>query len=321
MYEAFRCIRNVCAHGKSGSVSYFQIEHLWSFIQDNYTKFVINGSKQGIIQMIEDHYNTSLTAVGADPTYIINNIVIGIKNDEMKELLEEFYQMCIKEKPYGDEFSNQWRQIEVWDKLMRETNNEIQESVINFMKECHAERIDDFITRYPETKDLFLDDALFVRRLWKDTIFNNWDDRKEGTWIILDKIIDMVPELEKDDFNKAFYKYIGKSFPNGRKDILLKTDYFTRLKKFLFSSETYDYPVTYDHANMNVGYMISFLKEFGFDKESVTIINSLIGRMQFGSFMDSIHYYLKKDNNWDEYRKILSEESISDNSVKFETES
>ena len=43
--------------------------------------------------MIEDHYNTSLTAVGADPTYIINNIVIGIKNDEMKELLEEFYQM------------------------------------------------------------------------------------------------------------------------------------------------------------------------------------------------------------------------------------
>lgn len=104
--------------------------------------------------MIEDHYNTSLTAVGADPTYIINNIVIGIKNDEMKELLEEFYQMCINEKPYGDEFSNQWRQIEVWDKLMRETNNEIQESVINFMKECHSERIDDFITRYPETKDL-----------------------------------------------------------------------------------------------------------------------------------------------------------------------
>ena len=98
MYDSFRCIRNICAHGKSGSISYYQIEHLWGFIQDNYTKFVINGSKQGIIKMIEDHYNTSLTAVGEDPTYIIDNIVVGIKNDEMKDLLEELYQMCVTEK-------------------------------------------------------------------------------------------------------------------------------------------------------------------------------------------------------------------------------
>lgn len=321
IYESFRCIRNICAHGKSGSISYYQIEHLWSFIQDNYTKFVINGSKQGILQMIEDHYNTSLTAVGTDPTYIINNIMIGIKNDEMTELLKALHQMCIDEKPYGDEFSNQWRQIEIWDKLMKRTNKEIQESVINFMKECLAERIDDFITRYPETKDMFLEDELFVRRLWKDTIFNNWDNRKEGTWIILDKIIDMVPELEKGDFNKAFYKYIGKRFPKEKKEILLKTDYFSRLKDYLFSSETYDYPLTYDNANTNVGYMISYLKVFGFDKETVTIINSIIGRMQYGSFMDAIHRYLKQDNNWDEYRKILEENSISDNSLKFETES
>lgn len=94
--------------------------------------------------------------------------------------------------------------------------------------------MDDFITRYPEAKDLFLGDELFVRRHWKDTIFNNWNDRKEGTWIILDKIIDMVPELEKDDFNKVFYKYIGKRFQKERKEILLKINYFTRLKDSFF---------------------------------------------------------------------------------------
>lgn len=42
--------------------------------------------------------------------------------------------------------------------------------------------------------------------------------------------------------------------------------------------------------------------------------------MQIGSFMDSIHYYLKQDNKWDEYRRILLEESIRDNSAKFKTE-
>ncbi|MDD3401840.1 MAG: hypothetical protein PHQ72_00590 [Hespellia sp.] len=320
IYEAFRCIRNTCAHGKAGIVSYFQVEHLWSFIQDNYTKFVINGSKQGIIQMIADHYNTSLTAVGSDPTYIINNIKIGIKNDEMNDLLESLYQMCVDEKPFGNGFSNQWRQIEIWDKLMRETNNEIQDSIIYFMKNNHVEEIDNFITRYPESSDLFLGDEFFVRKLWKDIIFKNWDNENEGTWIILDKIINMVPDVEKPGFNKQFYKFIGKSFPKDKTEIFAKTDYFVRLKRDLFAMETYEYPVTFDNANMNARYMISYLKEFGFDKESVIVINSIIAKMQYGSFIDAIHSYLKKDNNWDEYRRILLEASIDDNSIKFENE-
>lgn len=318
IYEAFRCIRNICAHGKSGNVSYYQIEHLWSFIQDNYTNFVINGSKQGMIKMIEDHYNTSLTAVGTESTYIIENIKIGIKIDEMKDFLEALYRMCIDEKPYGDEFSNEWRQIEIWDKLMKETTQEIQEAIISFMKACHADRIDNFITRYPETKDMFLADEQFVRRLWKDIIFSNWSKSKDGTWIILDKIIDMIPEMEKEDFNREFYKYIGKNFPVDRKEILSKTDYFTRLKKSLFSPDVYKYPFTYENANKNVSYMISYVKEFGFDKENVTIINALIGKEEYGRFIDFIYRYLEQDDNWDEYRRILSEESIDDNSEKFE---
>lgn len=318
IYEAFRCISNICAHGKSGNVSYYQIEHLWSFIQDNYTNFVINGSKQGMIKMIEDHYNTSLTAVGTDSTYIIENIKIGIKIDEMKDFLEALYRMCIDEKPYGDEFSNEWRQIEIWDKLMKETTQEIQEAIISFMKACHADRIDNFITRYPETKDMFLADEQFVRRLWKDIIFSNWSKSKDGTRIILDKIIDMIPEREKEDFNREFYKYIGKNFPVDRKEILSKTDYFTRLKKRLFPPDVYKYPFTYENANENVSYMISYVKEFGFDKENVTIINALIGKEEYGRFIDFIYQYLEQDDNWDEYRRILSEESIDDNSEKFE---
>ena len=320
IYEAFRCIRNTCAHGKSGIISYFQIEHLWSFIQDNYTKFVINGSKQGIIQMIEEHYNPSLTAVGTDPTYIVNNIVIGIKSDEMSDLLETLYQMCVNQRPYGNKFSNQWKQIEIWDKLMKESNKDIQESIIEFMKNSHNEDMDDFITRYPETSDLFLSDPMFTRKLWKDIIFSNWNDRTEGTWIILDKIINMVPETEKTDFHKALYKFVGKSFPNNKKYILMKTDYFERLKKDLFSLDAYNYPITYDKANQNIGYIVSYLKEFGFDTESVITINNLIGRMQYGSFIDIIQNFLKKDNNWDTYKSILAEKSISDNSIKFENE-
>ena len=64
--------------------------------------------------------------------------------------------------------------------------------------------------------------------------------------------------------------------------------------------------------------MISYVKEFGFDKENVTIINALIGKEEYGRFIDFIYRYLEQDDNWDEYRRILSEESIDDNSKKFE---
>ena len=38
-----------------------------------------------------------------------------------------------------------------------------------------------------------------------------------------------MPDDEKEDFYKALYKHIGKSYPSEKVDILKKTDYFVRL--------------------------------------------------------------------------------------------
>lgn len=322
LYDGFRCVRNICAHGKSGKIEYFHVENLWSFIQENFLKFVINGGKQGIIKMIEDHYDTTITAVGADVTYIVSNIRIGIKDDETDDFLEELYQMCISTNLSGMSFSEKWKQIELWDKLVNETTPSLQEHIITYMKNNHEDVIDSFITRYPHTSDLFMSDERFLRRLWKEVIFKEWRSWQPGTWIFLKKIIETncIPEIEKKDFDKCLYKYVGKSFPREeyKIEVLEKTEYFQRLKDDLFSPDEYDYPCTYTNANYNAGYISKYLNRFGLDGESVSTLNSIIGKMEYGVFMDTIKSYLKKDNNWEVFRGILKEKGIVDNTTKFE---
>lgn len=321
LYDGFRCIRNICAHGKSGKIEYFHVESLWSYIQEHFLKFVVNGSKDGVIQLIENHYDTTITPVGTDTSYIINNIKIGIKNDEIEDLLEMFYQMCKHDYRFGKDFVSQWKQIELWDKLVNESTQNIQGSVIDFLKKNHTDIIDDFLTRYPNTADLFIADDSFLRKLWKEIIFNKWNNKQEGTWVILKKIIDgnFIPEIEKQDFYKELFKFVGKSFPvNSKIDVLKKTDYFERLKKALFDSDVYAYPNTFEHANSNATYMVRYLNIFGMDKECVVRINQIINLMEYGDFMDTIHQYLQENNNWNDFRKILEENNITDYTIKFE---
>ncbi len=320
LYESFKCIRNMCAHGKSGNIEYYHVEHLWGFIQEYFLQFAVNGGKQGIIKMIEDHYDTTITPVGADVTYIVTNIEIGVKGNEMDDLLENLYQKCKQENPRGKSFSSKWRQIDLWDKLVNESTKSIQENIISYLKNKHMDEIDCFITRYPHTADLFMSPPYFLRKLWKEVIFNEWTTRQDGTWIIIEKILDenVIPEGEKKDFYKNLYNFVGKLYPTDKVAILKKTDYFERLRKYLFDSEQYRYPNTYTNANMNDKYIVNYWEECGMDFDTVRTINDIIERMDYGSFMETIHDYLKKDDNWKKFRQILKKENITDHTIKFD---
>ena len=322
LYDGFRCVRNICAHGKSGKIEYFHVENLWNYIQENYLKFVVNGGKSGIIKMIEDHYDTSITPLGTDCTYILDNIKIGLKDDEIECMLDELYQLSVKESPYGNHFSPKVRQIDLWDKLVNSSTQLIQEHIITFFKNKHTDVIDHFIERYPHTAELFMSDEHFLRKLWKEIIFNEWATWCEGTWIVLNKIIDnnVVPEKEKDEFNQNLYKFIGKLFPNEKVELLKKTDYFHRLKNDLFYRNQYSYPNTFYRANDNAKNIVQYLNVCGMDLESVEIINYIVGQMQYGEFIDCIKKYLQTSDNWSSFRTILKENDICDNTIKFNEE-
>lgn len=141
---------------------------------------------------------------------------------------------------------------------------------------------------------------------------------EEGTWIILEKIIDnnIIPENEKEIFNKKLFKFVGKSFMLDKAKVLKKTDYFDRLKTKLFNNDLYEYPNGFNNANNNVEYIVKYLEVCGMDKDTVLLINSILSKMDYGDFIDTIQNYLVKEGNWDAFRKILSENDVNDYTQK-----
>lgn len=321
-YDAFRTIRNICAHGKNGTISYYHVEHFWGFIQENYHNFVVNGGKSGIIQMIERHYDKTITPPNKNVSYIVENIKLGILDQDLTDFLNEFYQLCKLElQGWQACFGNRNRMIDLWDKLVYESDARIHNEVIQFVKSCANEDICDFVDRYPPTVDEILTDAAFARKLWSREIFS-CPLSADGTWLFLKKIIDnnMVPDAEKENFDKELYKFIGRSFPKKHKELLLKTTYFDRLKRVLFDRTQYNYPNGIEWANSIINSFLRYVHEFGLDKESVGCINIIFSFANYGSFYDGICGLMKKDTFLNSYKDIVIENGMQDYSGKFELE-
>lgn len=133
-----------------------------------------------------------------------------------------------------------------------------------------------FVGRYPSTVDEFLSDEAFARKLWTGVLFN-CKYNESGFWNLLEKIIlrNMVPDVEKEDFNNSLFKRIGKNIPSERKKILEKTDYFSRLREVLLSVLNYEYSDGINFANANCHQFVKFIKVCGLDMD---MWNSLLKR-------------------------------------------
>lgn len=321
-YEAFRTIRNTCAHGKSGMVDYYHIECLWGFIQENFTKFVVNGGKSGIMQMVEKHYDRTITPPNTDCLYIIENIKLGISDAELDSFIDALYQFCdTKHGAYSSFFVDRNQTIALWDKLVNQSERRIHDAIIRFFMLSENSDIAQFISRYPSTADEFLSDSVFARKLWGEKVFT-LSSIEEGTWVLLQKIVEknLVPEDEKKEFEKKLYKFVGHYYPHNRMELLKKTDYFDRLRKYLFNSSMYSYPNGINFANGLYKVFVRYIHDFGLSEEAVVCINTIFGFASYGSFYDSIKNLMKNSACLERYKEIVTKKGYSDYSDKFESD-
>lgn len=319
-YENYRVLRNKSAHGKSGKIEYFHIESFWNFIQDYFYKFIVNGGKSGIMQLIENHYDKTITPPDTDTTYIVRNIKSGILDNELADFINDFYSYCNQDNN-PNPFSDRSMMVPLWDKLVNESDERIHTAIINHIKTLPSSELCVFVARYPSTTDEFLTDSAFARRLWVEEI-KSWPYASKGQWIILNKIINnnIVPDNEKGDFDKNLYKCIGKHFSGDKINTLKKTGYFDILRSHIFDTTNYSYPNGIDYANRVSNSFINYLNHFELDKESVQCINVIFSFATYGAFYNDIINYLSKDNNIAKYRGIVKEENLVDYSEKFESE-
>lgn len=321
-YEAYRTVRNKCAHGKSGKIENYHIESFWNFIQENFYKFVVNGGKTGLMQQIENHYDRTITPLGTDVQPIVNNIMIGVQDTELSELLDDIYTFSeAKSSSFACQFTSRDSIIDLWDKLVNESDTRVHDAVLDFIMNKKQNDVCVFVGRYPSTASEFLSDSAFARKLWTGLLYEcQYDD--SGFWSFLEKIIHdkMVPDTEKDDFNKLLYKRIGKSIPTEHKQLLEETDYYSRLRKDIMTPASYGSSNGVNFANANCYYFAKFIKVFGLDKDSVTCINQIFSFATFGPFYDTIRSLMKQEDYLEQYKRIVSENGMGDYEEKLFTE-
>lgn len=321
-YEAYRVIRNKCAHGKNGKVDYYHIESFWNFIQENYYKFVVNGGKDGIIQQIKDHYDRTITPIGTDVSPLVERIKLGILDADLPDLISSIYSFFEGEYPsWKNLFKDRNRMIDLWDKLVNQSEDRIHNAIIDFIKREKPDLVCCFVGRYPSTADEFLADTAFSRLLWTGLI-DTCEYDNNGFWNLTEKIIrnSLVPEAEKSDFDKLLYKSVGKSFPYEKEELLKLTGYFGELRKYLFTSNDYTYPSGINHANAVSNYFRHYIAKLGLDESSVSCINAIFSFATYGSFFDVICNYMRKEENLQKYREIVAEKGWADYSEKFAAE-
>lgn len=305
-YDNYKNIRNVCAHGKKGNIDYRHVECFWEYIQENYYKFVIIGGKDGIIQDIHNHYDKTLTAPGTDSSYIVERIKIGVSDEDIGALLKDFYDFCDGNSGYGFSFTDSNRMIDLWDKLVNESDDRIQRAIIHFIIHEHREKVCDFVGRYPSTADMFLHDNAFARVLWTGLLVECISD-ENGFWILLDKIIrrNLIPGPEKLDFDESLLSHIGYIFPKEHKELLQNTTYFELLKNKLFDIEVYrEKPSGITRANKDAEAIAQYIEEFGMDTQVVECIDHLLEFTSYGTFYNRIKKLADNIELMDEYQKL-----------------
>lgn len=317
-YEAFRVMRNRCAHGKTGNVEYYHIDNFWNYIQENYYKFIINGGKNGIIQLVENHYNPSVTPPNTDVSYIIEHIINGVLDEELSSLINELYVL-------GNDSDTEWRclfkenkTIGLWDKLFNESNERIHNAIVDFMKTQPMTCVTSFVERYPSSAKELLSDVAYARTIWKEKIFENYFD--PGAWILLENIVNekLIPMEEKEEFDKALFKKMGYSYRNDKIELLSKTTYFVKLRNSLLDSSNYSsYEGGIQFANFHHYQFVKYVNDFGLDQDSVRCINAIFSFATFGQFYDSICQLMKKEGMIERYKEIVSENALTDYSDKF----
>lgn len=311
-YLGLREYRNNCAHGKSSTIGYYNVELLWHFIMDNYTSFSLVGGIDYVLDMVRDHYDYSKTAPGEPVDYLINAIRIYIDDDNYITFFEELYKLIYEiienKQTVTSAFSNNNPQCEIWNKLL--VNMETREFLIKYIKELDLQIIVQFVYYHPEAlSDLFSDES-FARPIWKERIFSikEW---KDGVWLIIKFFIDndYIPYEEKDEFNNKLYDYYKDSFSNDQVETLNKTDFSDRFRKEVF--DTSNYGISY--ANVHANSFVNFISWFGLDVDSVKCINKIFKIATYGWFYESIQRIMNQNNElFEKYKSIVNDNGLED---------
>lgn len=158
--------RNDCAHFKNNAIESQHTEAFWSFIMSNIPKMTVDGGKETLINLFDEHFDETLTPPDSDFTHLVRAIESSVLPTELHDFFEELSQRI--------EGRIWWRidseVLKVYHKILDIADPKIQEALINFLKTKKKDI--KFLNVFPD-KILQLNySEKEIRKMWKERIFS-----------------------------------------------------------------------------------------------------------------------------------------------------
>ncbi len=265
--------RNDCAHSKNNKVDYAHVESFWLFMTSNIGKFVVNGSREALLNKIKNHFDLRLTPKGKDSTFLVQEISNVIESEKLQDFMEDLVHVLREVRPYinSDE--------DIYDFLNKLFNSE-KEDVIKAFIQCikgKQEMVLQLFDYYPNRIVYFADDHHFIRNLWYEKLT---DDPFINALTIYCGLLrnNLIPQEEVEESMKHIMFMINPEELKEMKnlDILNEFGFFQIFKKVCFVGDFLGPKINdYDFANKHKGLITMYLKINDLDEKVVGVLCNL----------------------------------------------
>ncbi|HDR6218491.1 TPA: hypothetical protein QCU06_004985 [Bacillus cereus] len=302
--------RNECAHAKDTIISHSHIETFWLFLESNYAKFVVNGGKEALLNKIKQHFDSNFTRPGSDPTYLIKEIPMVVKEHELPVLLQEIYSDYV----YFDEiFLNEYEYL-FWKKVADSSDKKLRRAFLKFI-EMEEDVFTALIFVFPDKLIEFSDNITLIRQFWKKLLFENLKYYTDNAWEVITIILRQawIPKEELSGFiNKLYSVFSTLGMPTlEQAKILNENGLLKIIKKNIFASGRLNQYGGYNLANEQSSTIVYYLTHELLDDVVVKELNELLKKISRGPFLTDMEDYIKENPKFIlEFRRLAEGNSI-----------
>lgn len=168
--EYWKNRRNDCAHAKDNQIGSSHVESFWMFIQSNLGKFVVDGSKEGLIFEIGVQFDRSLTPAGIDSQHLVKMIPYAVETSELSAFFRQVEKL-IEEKS-GTQVHENSDAIAFFDAVFDLEHESTVGSVIKYLAETEKLARSVF-RRRPDRVLRFAYAPRYIRKLWYEFLFKS----------------------------------------------------------------------------------------------------------------------------------------------------
>jgi len=260
--------RNDCAHYKRNAIGFSHVESYWLFTKSNLAKFVVSGSKEGLLDDIRVHFDRSLTPADADCNFIVEQIPNAIEVDELEDFLEGVLRVFeeLYRQPSGTYHEDE---IDFFNRMLDISDVEIVSELVGFLR-SREDLLVALLKANPSRLLYFADDPTFIRKLWYSKLI----PMSQGEFILYCSLLRnrLIPEDQLQEAHRRVIPHLfGVTFTAELCPTLEETGFFQAFRQLVFleSDAPSGLPLADDFswANSNRHLVVFYLDRFGIDKD------------------------------------------------------